>query len=127
MGQVQKCRVCQLAQSQDLGQIQLLALDITTETQLSSDTMECVLFLSLHLPGEISLRERGEIKAVWSSFTPCDTDAGVGGRAGTAAPGEDTSTQNPHGHPEGALKCSSAVQSLDQSQQAASEVMLFRT
>lgn len=53
-------------------------------------------FLSLPLPEEISLRERGEIKAgavcvikaaVWSSFTPCDMEAGVGGRTATAVPG----------------------------------------
>lgn len=57
------------------------------------------LFLSLPLPGEIALRERGEIKAgavrvikdaVWSSFIPCDTEAGVEGRTVTDTPSRGT-------------------------------------
>lgn len=57
------------------------------------------LFLSLPLPGGISLRERGEIKAgdacvikdtAWSSSIPCDTEAGVEGRTVTAAPSRGT-------------------------------------
>lgn len=57
------------------------------------------LFLSLPLPGEIALRKRGKIKAgaahvikdaAWSSFIPCDTEAGVEGRTVTAAASRGT-------------------------------------